>query len=51
MKRNPALIDLNLFMSQTNGAKKILDTEKIKMIKMIMNGEQSTVHKVTQSLR
>lgn len=44
MTRNPALIDLNLFMSNSHVAKKILDDEKLNKIKMNINGEQSTVH-------
>jgi len=44
MNRNPALIDLNLFLSKRDIAKKILDTEHVKKIKKIINGEQSTVH-------
>ena len=33
MKRNPALIDLNLFMSNSNVTKKILDDERLNKIK------------------
>jgi hypothetical protein len=46
MTRNPALIDLNLFMSNSNVAKKILENEKLNQMKTIMSNEQSMVHKI-----
>jgi len=48
MKRNPALVDLNLFMSKHNNSKKILNKEKFEKD---INSEQLAIQKGIQSLR